>query len=377
MRKIKIGVTGQAGFVGTHLYNILKLKEEFEVIDFKDTFFLSKDSLNKFVSQCDAIVHLAAMNRHKDDNVLYNTNVKLVEQIIEACNETSSSPHILFSSSTQEERDNPYGRSKLKGRELLEKWAKKNGAGFTGLIIPNVFGAFGIPNYNSVIATFCYKLTHNEIPEIHIDGTLELIYVHKLTSEIINKITEQYNFEEKKIERYLVPYQYKAKVSEILSILENFTNEYLAKGVFPDLSKGFVKDLFNTYRTYIDEDHYPFQYKKHSDPRGSFVEIARTNSSGQFSYSTTVSGITRGNHYHTRKVERFAVIKGKATIQLRRIGTDKITNYKLDGEKPSFVDIPIWTTHNIINIGDDELLTLFWINEPYDQEDPDTYFETV
>ncbi len=409
MNKIKITITGQAGFVGTHLYNFLKLDDQFEVIDFKDTYFQDQSKLEEIVNQCDAIVHLAAMNRHDDDQVLFDTNVKLVEQVIKACETTNSSPHILFSSSTQEERDNPYGRSKFKGRELLETWAKENGAAFTGLIIPNVFGAFGVPNYNSVVATFCHKLTHNEVPEIHVDGTLDLIYVHKLVEEMIQKVKEKTvrdlsatlrsgrddtkrhsdhsevkrnEVEEsvevtKHIERYTVPYQYKAKVTEILSILKGFKEEYLEKGVFPDLSDPFEKDLFNTYRTYIDEDHYPFYYTKHTDNRGSFVEIARTNSSGQFSYSTTVPGITRGNHYHTRKAERFAVIKGKATIQLRRIGTDKVINYKLDGENPSFVDMPIWTTHNIINTGEEELLTLFWINEPYDAEDPDTYFEVV
>ncbi len=413
MNKIKITITGQAGFVGTHLYNYLKLDDQFEVIDFKDAYFQDQSKLEEIVKQCDAIVHLAAINRYKDDDILYNTNVKLVEQLIGACKTTRSTPHILFSSSTQEERDNPYGRSKFKGRELLEAWAEENGAAFTGLIIPNVFGAFGVPNYNSVIATFCYKLTHNEVPEVHVDGKLDLIYVHKLVEEMIQKVKEKAtgdsstalgmtkmssrddlqhhsdqseakrNEEEEsvgeilRIERYTVPHQYTAKVTEILAILKNFKEEYLEKGIFPNLRKPFEKDLFNTYRTYVDETHYPFYYTKHTDDRGSFVEIARTNSSGQFSYSTTVPGITRGNHYHTRKAERFAVIKGKATIQLRQIGTDKVINYKLDGENPSFVDMPIWTTHNIINTGEEELVTLFWINEPYDTEDPDTYFEVV
>ncbi len=377
MDRIKVGITGQDGFVGTHLYNFLKLNDKFKVIDFKDEYFLSKDSLNNFVYQCDTIVHLAAINRHKDDKVLYDTNVELVEKLIKACNYSNSKPHILFSSSTQEKRDNAYGKSKFEGRELLEEWAEENKAGFTGLIIPNVFGAFGKPNYNSVIATFCYKLIHKEIPKIHVDGELKLIYVHKLVEEIIDKIKEQYKSKEISIERYLVPYQYKAKVSKILSILDSFKEKYLIKGIFPDLSKGFEKDLFNTFRTYVGEDHYPFHYTKHEDNRGIFVEIAKTNSSGQFSYSTTKPEITRGNHYHTRKAERFAVIKGKALIQLRRIGTKKVINYELDGENPSFVDMPIWTTHNITNIGEDELVTLFWINEPYNQEDPDTYFEKV
>ena len=386
---MKIAITGQAGFVGTHLYNYLKLDETFELIDFEDSFFQDKNKLEEIVSQCDAIVHLAAMNRHEDQQVIYDTNILLVKQLIDACENTNSTPHILFSSSTQEEKDNLYGKSKLDGRELLEDWAKKNNASFTGLVVPNVFGAFGRPNYNSVVATFCHKITNDETPEIHVDGEVKLIYVHKLCEEIKNKVLEVSNRSlvnssetlitnhQSLITRYLVPHQYEVKVSEILALLIKFKEEYLEKAMFPDLSNPFEKDLFNTFRTYVKVDHYPFMLTKHSDNRGAFVEVARTASSGQFSYSTTVPGITRGNHYHTRKAERFTVIKGKARIQLRKIGTDKVINYDLDGENPSFVDMPIWTTHNIINTGEEELLTLFWINEPYDAEDPDTYFEIV
>ena len=390
---MKIAITGQAGFVGTHLYNYLKLDDTFELIDFEDSFFQDKSKLEEVVSQCDAIVHLAAMNRHEDQQVIYDTNILLIKQLIDACDNTNSTPHILFSSSTQEEKDNLYGKSKLDGRELLEDWAKKVGASFTGLVVPNVFGAFGLPNYNSVVATFCHKITHDETPEIHIDGEIKLIYVHKLCEEIIEKIATssrlsaahgeispnetKFSEVEKSVERYLVPHQYEVKVSEILTLLIKFKEEYLEKAMFPDLSNPFEKDLFNTFRTYVKANHYPFMLTKHSDNRGAFVEVARTASSGQFSYSTTVPGVTRGNHYHTRKAERFTVIKGKARIQLRKIGTDKVINYDLDGENPSFVDMPIWTTHNIINTGEEELLTLFWINEPYDAEDPDTYFEEV
>lgn len=377
MKKIKVGITGQSGFIGSHLYNHFGLENDIERIEFKEIFFEDQELLKNFVKNCDAIVHLAAINRDDDLKHLYNTNLKLVQNLISACKTTNSTPHLIFSSSTQEARDNPYGRSKFKGRELFENWARENNANFTGLIIPNVFGAFGRPNYNSVIATFCYKLTHNEIPVVYSDGKIELIYVHKLAEEIIKEIKDQYRSKKKRIYRYLVPYQYRIKVSKVLLILNEFNKLYLKKGIFPDISNNFKKDLFNTFRTYIDDDHFPFQYLKNEDQRGIFVEIARTNSSGQFSFSTTVPGITRGNHYHTRKAERFAVIKGKARIQLRKIGTEKIINYELDGENPSFVDMPIWSTHNITNIGNEELVTLFWINEPYNIEDSDTYFENV
>jgi UDP-2-acetamido-2,6-beta-L-arabino-hexul-4-ose reductase len=167
------------------------------------------------------------------------------------------------------------------------------------------------------------------------------------------------------------------KVSEILEYLKEFKKDYLEKGIFPNISTPFRLALFNTFRCYIPHDYYPRPFKLNTDNRGTFVEIARTGSSGQFSYSTTKPNITRGNHFHTRKAERFAVIQGKAKISIRKMGTQDIIDYIIDGNNPAYVDMPIWHTHNITNIGNEELITLFWINEPYDEADPDTYFVNV
>ena len=371
---IKVGITGQPGFMGTHLFNYLNTKEEIETIPFEDAFFEDKKVLQDFVSQCDAIVHLAAMNRHEDQQVIYDTNVRLVKEVIEACDATSSTPHILFSSSTQEERDNLYGKSKQEGREMFEAWAKEKGARFTGLIIPNVFGPFGRPYYNSVVATFCHQLTHGETPQVHADGLVKLIYINELVDEFYKAIVAEDN---EPVRSFVVSHTSEKKVTEILALLESYTEGYLKSGLFPNLEDSFEKALFNTYRCYVPEDRYPMKLTKHTDNRGAFVEVVRAQTSGQYSYSTTVPGITRGNHYHTRKAERFIVISGKASIQLRKVGTDEVIEYHLDGEEPSFVDMPIWYTHNITNTGDEELLTLFWINEPYDASDPDTFFEAV
>lgn len=372
--QIAIGITGQPGFMGTHLYNTLGLNDRFVRIPFEDAYFKNTRELQNFVSQCDVIVHLAAMNRHKDMQVIYNTNMELVNSLIEACEKTGSKPHILFSSSSQESQDNLYGQSKRDGRKLFEEWAERAGARFTGLVIPNVFGPFGVPFYNSVVATFCHQLTHDEEPKIQVDGTLKLIYINSLVEEIIRQILAP---PAGHVTRYVVPHSYEIKVSELLEILKNFKEIYFEKGNIPDLTTDLTLDLFNTFRCYMPVNKYPFMYQKHTDNRGAFVELIRANTPGQSSYSTTVPGITRGNHFHTRKAERFAVIKGKARIQLRKTGTSEVIEYLLDGEKPSFVDMPIWYTHNITNIGDDELLTMFWINEPYDPDDPDTYYEEV
>jgi UDP-2-acetamido-2,6-beta-L-arabino-hexul-4-ose reductase len=387
---IKIGITGQAGFVGTHLFNTLGLHpSKFERVEFKDEYFQNVKELQSFVKSCDAIVHLAAMNRHNEPEFIYNTNIGLVKQLIAACESTKSTPHILFSSSTQEERDNLYGKSKKEGRELLEHWALNNNAQFTGLIIPNVFGPFGHPYYNSVVATFCHQLTHNETPEIDGDGEVKLIYVGELVQEIISNI-ESYSVAQNKTqsnimqnqvkhcETICIPHTSTIKVSDLLYKLETYKSNYFENGEIPNLDTQFERNLWNTFLCYFDQENFfPFHLKLNTDNRGSFVETVKLNSGGQISFSTTVPGITRGNHFHTRKAERFAVIKGKATIELRRIGTKKVLTFELDGNHPCFVDMPIWHTHNITNVGEEDLFTIFWINEYYDANDPDTYFEKV
>ena len=371
---IKIGITGQAGFIGTHLFNYLGIKKDEVIrIPFKDDFFSDVDKLQEFVRQCDVVVHLAALNRHNDPQVIYDTNIDLVRRLITALENTGSKPHVLFSSSTQEERDNVFGRSKREGREILAQWAEKNNALFTGLIIPNVFGPFGNPYYNSVVATFSHQLTHNEEPKIDIDAQLKLIYIGELVKIIYDLIQSKSSEKE-----FRVPFTKEIKVTEILNLLKDFKSNYYEKGVFPDLNDPFECNLFNTFVCYMDiKNHFPVKLKQSTDERGSFVETIKLNSGGQVSFSTTKPGITRGNHFHTRKGERFAVIKGKALIQLRRIGTDKVLNFELDGREPAYVDMPIWYTHNITNVGNDELYTIFWINEFFNSEDSDTFFEKV
>jgi UDP-2-acetamido-2,6-beta-L-arabino-hexul-4-ose reductase len=371
---IRVGITGQSGFIGTHLFNFLSLKkDEITVIPFRDEFFLDFIKLEEFVRQCDVLVHLAALNRHNDPQKIYDTNIDLVNKLIKAFDSTYSKPHVIFSSSTQEERENIFGLSKREGRKIFANWAEKNNSLFTGLVIPNVFGPFGNAYYNSVVATFAHQLTHNEEPKIEVDAKLKLIYVGDLVNTIFNTIVNNVSDVE-----YKVMHSTEIMVSDILKLLKKYKSLYFEKGIFPDLNAIFERDLFNTFVCYMDiENYFPVKLKQSTDERGSFVETIKLISGGQVSFSNTKPGITRGNHFHTRKAERFAVIKGKALIQLRRIGTDKIINLELDGDGPSYVDMPIWYTHNITNIGKDDLYTIFWINEFFDAGDPDTYFEKV
>ncbi|MCF8095727.1 MAG: NAD-dependent epimerase/dehydratase family protein [Desulfobacteraceae bacterium] len=372
---IRVGITGQQGFIGSHLYNCLGLENDVKRIPCPRETLHSEDALRDFVRKCDVIVHLAGINRHENPEALYQGNVDLARRLISAMDAENVAPHVLFSSSTQEESDNPYGAAKLECRRMFDKWAENCGGKFTGLVIPNVFGPFGKPNYNSVVATFCYKLTHGESPEIYQDNTIRLIYVNDLCREMIRIMRGEV------VENpYFGPHGVEIKVSEILELLQLYKNIYFDQKIIPEVKNYFQQCLFNTFVCYIEpEDFYPVRLTPHADNRGSFVEVIKLDGTGgQVSFSNTVAGVTRGNHYHIRKFERFAVIRGKALIQLRRIGSDKVLDFEINAdENPAFVDMPIWYTHNITNIGDSDVYTIFWINEFFDPDDPDTFHAEV
>ncbi|TBH75050.1 SDR family oxidoreductase [Aquirufa antheringensis] len=370
---IKVGVTGSNGFIGWHLCQTLRLdSNKYVVIEFNREWFNEDKKLDIFVSKCDVIIHLAGLNRHSEDEVIYNTNIGLAEKLIESFNRTGFKGQVLFSSSIQEERNNIFGNSKKLAKELFYNWAINAEANFKGLLIPNVFGAFGKPFYNSVVSTFCHQLVNNETPKIENDVTLNLIYINDLIKVVIDLI------DVKTIENINISYTDSYKVSEILELLLAFKLKYYEKGQIPNFNKKFELNLFNTFRSYFDlNGHFPIKYTNNIDDRGNFVEVIKLEIGGQVSFSTTKKGITRGNHFHTRKVERFSVIKGEALIQLRKVGDIDTFDYYLSGAEPAYVDMPIWYTHNIKNIGKEDLYTVFWINEFYNPNDPDTYFEIV
>jgi UDP-2-acetamido-2,6-beta-L-arabino-hexul-4-ose reductase len=371
---MRIGVTGAEGFLGRALLRQLKLHEEFEVEICRREFWHSEQLLESWVKDLDILVHLAGKNRASLPQEIYDVNVGLTRQLIIALERTESIPKVIFSSSIQEGRDNIYGESKRDARLLWEEWARKNEASFVGLLIPNLFGPFGQPFYNSVVATFCHQIFKGETPTIQVDAVLPLIYVDDCVRHILHwsKCDEVINA------AWKMPHEFEVKVSEILEQLMSFQDMYVGKGEMPNFNSKWTLYLFATFQSHLNWDEFfPFYLKKHTDPRGSFVEIIRLNSGGQVSFSTTVPGITRGNHFHTRKMERFAVISGRAKIAFRKVDEDVIHEFELNGETPSFVDMPVCYTHSITNVGDQELLTMFWINEHFDAKDPDTFFVNV
>ncbi len=376
---IRVGITGRNVFIGQHLYNSLGIyKEKYALTIFKRTYFEDADAMDMFVSNCDVIVHLAAINKHNDTDANAR-NVQMVKSIIESLKRTNNSCKIIFASSIHEGSETAFGLSKQQCRTLFEQWASSYNGCCTTLLIPNVFGPFGKPYYNSVVATFCYQLKNGEEPLIKNDSILKLIYVNELINFFISHIEMLDTKDElEKITIVSISHTHEISVSDLLKCLQNFKVIYTDNWQIPDFKNNFELNLFNTYRSYLKpENVYPVPFKKHSDDRGDFVEIIKFETGGQASYSITYPGVTRGNHFHLRKIERFAVIKGTALISLRKIGEEKVYQFELDGKNPSFVDMPVWYSHNIKNIGDDELLTIFWISEIYNPDSPDTYFEEV
>lgn len=375
---VRVCITGVNGFIGWHLSQRLQLDPaKFVVHGGGRTAFASPTALDALVSRADVIVHLAGVNRHTDDDVLYDTNVQLAAMLIAACERTNFAGTILFASSIHESRDSAFGRAKRQARQMLADWCTRRGLRCAGLIIPNIFGAFGQPHYNSVVATFCHQLHSGQQPVVAQDAPLSLLYIDDLVHRIVSAITRPESARDTGEGHRIEPTD-TVRVTELLDLFRHFHTTYTVSGNIPDLTSPFHRNLFNTYRSYADpQQSFPRRLHPHSDDRGSFVEILRLGSGGQVSFSVTRPGITRGNHFHTRKVERFAVISGSACIQLRRVGSTQRHAFYLSGAEPAYVDIPIWYAHNITNVGTEPLYTLFWINEPFDPRDADTYLDTV
>lgn len=338
-------------------------------VPFQDSLFESPTMLAEFLGRCDALVHLAALNRHDDADELYRTNVGLVDKLIHALEASGSRPHVLFVSSVQEELDNAYGRSKRDGRERLAKWCRTAGARFTGLIVPNVFGPFCRPFYNSVVATFCYQVATGGEPEVHVDRVLDLLYVDDLVRTIVDVIRDCVDDD-----AHRVAHSTCCQVSDILRRLRSFDHAYRQAGVLPDLADDLDLCLFGTYLSHQPQGRYPSPLTVHTDARGSFTELLRCHGRSQVSCSTTLPGVRRGGHYHTRRVERFCVVRGEAAVRIRALAGTAETEFLLTGRDPAYIDIPPFHVHDLTNVGEDEMLCLFWINGFFDPTQPDTCF---
>lgn len=366
---MRIGITGADGFLGWHLRCLLHGDTRDTAVPCDQVSFADDHALDNLVVTSDAIVHFAGINRGTADEVL-NGNLAITDRLIAALVRSGRAPHVLFASSIQIEHDNPYGQAKRVCAEHLQTWADGCGARFTTVVLPNVFGEFGRPFYNSVVATFCHQLVHGEEPRIVADAPLELIHAQDVVARFVRLAHDG------TVGVVRVPGHDSLLVSEILRRLQGLNAPY-SSGTFPLLADSFDLQLFNTVRSFRFPNRAQGTFEVHADARGSLWEVARAQGAGQTFVSWAEPGVSRGNHYHRHKVERFAVLSGSGRIRLRRLFTPDVHTYDLSGEAPGYVDMPTFCTHSIENIGSAPLLTLFWSGELFDAGNSDTWSEPV
>lgn len=367
--KRKLVITGAEGLVGWHLRCFYHQREDVEVVPLGRAAFEDDAGLDAALANCDAVVHLAGLNRGDPEEVAAG-NIAITERLIAALEKTAATPQVVFSSSTQADKGTSYGKSKQACSEMLAKWSANCGGTFTNLILPHIFGEHGKPFYNSVVSTFCHQLATGDTPGIDNDSELCLLHCHEVAQLIERSLVENLSGDQRPEGRAIL-------VSELLTQLEQLQQTYLVDGLIPDLGDPFVLSLFNTLRSYLPAEARKVPLTRHADERGSLFEVVRSLNSGQTFFSTTNPGVTRGDHFHFRKVERFLVAAGEATIRLRRLYSDEVLTYEVSGDEPACIDMPTLHTHHITNSGEAELMTLFWAHEIFDPENPDTVAEPV
>ena len=363
--QLNILVTGSDGLIGWHLRAWLHTRgDAVNVIPCSRQQFADDQYLSDAIENANVIVHLAGMNRGEEEEIV-QTNIALAQRITEICQQLDCHPHIIFSSSTHIDGDSRYGYSKRVAGETFQDWAHVEDARFLNLVLPHVFGEHGKPFYNSAVSTFAYQLANGETPEVTGDGQVNLLHAHDVAQIIWDSIEDG-------TEGELRPHGNKMSVSELLERLQRLSGRYF-EGVIPETGESIDLKLFNTLRSYIPYEKRAVDLTLHGDNRGNLFEAARADSHGQVFVSTSHPDITRGEHFHFRKVERFLVIQGQAKIRMRRVLKDEVITYEVSGDKPQAIDIPTLHTHNISNVGDTPLLTLFWAGEHFDPDNSDTY----
>lgn len=359
-------LTGANGFLGWHTRcAIAEKKAEFKSFKLGKK-YLENDAA-KALNETDTLIHIAGVNRGSEEEV-FNGNILFAEQVRKSLFSITTPPStIVFANSIQANNGSNYGESKKRAAEILQRTAEELGINFRNILIPNVFGEHGQPFYNAVTSTFCHQLSTGEKPEIQRNSDLSLVHAQDVADFLIGSITNK-QFSELEV---------RIDVKNLLRQLSEISITY-KYGDIPDLSNRFSKNLFNTYRSYLLPNNVQFSLEKKNDNRGAFFEIVRVwGGQGQSSFSTTYPGITRGEHFHRRKIERFTVLSGKAKISMRKMFSNDVLSFEVEGNNPVSIDMPTMWTHNITNIGNEILYTSFWINEIFDPEVPDTIYEKV
>lgn len=381
---MNILVTGAKGFVGKNLVaalnNIKSGKDRTRNIEISKVFEYDIDTdsalLDEYCAECDFVFHLAGVNRPKEQSEFMEGNFGFTSELLSALKKHNNRCPVMISSSIQAALENPYGLSKKAGEELLFSYAKETGARVLVYRLPNVFGKWCRPNYNSAVATFCNNIA-NDLP-IQVNDrsvNMTLVYIDDVVDELIRALSGKENYDG---EYCKVPVEHKITLGEIVDLIYSFKNQPESL-VMPEIPLGsFEKKLYSTYLSYLPREKVSFPLKMNVDDRGSFTELLKTEKCGQFSVNISKPGITKGQHWHHTKWEFFIVVSGKGLIQQRKIGTDEVLEFKVSGEKIEAVHMLPGYTHNIINLSETEnLVTVMWANESFDPSRPDTFFEEV
>jgi UDP-2-acetamido-2,6-beta-L-arabino-hexul-4-ose reductase len=370
--KSNVLVTGANGFVGKNLAVSLKQRTNTTVTCFD----IDNDpaSLPFLIRDADFIFHLAGVNRPSNIDDFSTGNVGLTRTVISHLVELGKATPLLISSSTQAAQDNPYGISKRDAEDAVFAYGKQCGAPVFVYRLPNVFGKWCRPNYNSAVATFCNNIAADLPIQVNDPSvTMSLVYIDDVVNDFIAALDGKHRTSAPFC--HVQPVHY-ITLGEIVDMILSFkeSREHFS---IPDMSDPFTKKLYSTYLSYLPHDSFSYPLKMNVDERGSFTEFIQTVDRGQVSVNISKPGITKGNHWHHTKNEKFLVVSGQGIIRFRRVGSSEIINYPVSGKKLEVVDIPTGYTHNITNTGETDLVTIMWCNEAYDPEKPDTYFEAV
>ncbi|VDN46211.1 UDP-2-acetamido-2,6-beta-L-arabino-hexul-4-ose reductase [Petrocella atlantisensis] len=369
---MKILVTGSKGFIGKNLIAELRNRKYTDIYEFdQDT---EPAHLDEYCKEADFVFHLAGVNRPKEQSEFMDGNFGFTTILVDTLRKYKNTCPVMISSSIQAELDNPYGESKKAGEDLLFDYGVETGAKILVYRFPNVFGKWGRPNYNSAVATFCYNISH-ELP-IHMntpDVVMNLVYIDDVINELIHALEGNENRDNLFCK---VPMIHTITLGEIADLIFSFKKSREEKSV-PNMSDAFTKKLYSTYLSYLPENQFSYDLKMNVDDRGSFTEFIKTPDRGQVSVNISKPGIIKGNHWHHSKNEKFLVVSGQGIIRFRKIDSDEVLEYFVNGEKMTVVDIPTGYTHNIENLGETEMVTIMWANEAFNPEKPDTYFLEV
>ena len=372
---MKVLITGSNGFLAKNLISHLRMMDEIKLYLFsKDN---SLNTLETHLKEVDFVFHLAGVNRPKTKKEFTSGNINLTKSIVDILTKYHKKTPLLFSSSTQAELSNEYGKSKKEAEKIIRDYSNRTGVNVFIYRLPNIFGKWAKPNYNSVIATWCSNIANNKSIEIDDeDSKLTLVYIDDVVKSFIKKMFLKDSFRNKDYKFYDVKNIYQKTLKEIKDLLFSF-RENRESLVIPRVGLGFERALYATYLSYLSIDNFSYDLTGHNDNRGSFYEIIKTLDSGQFSVSTTAPGISRGNHYHHTKNEKFLVVKGEALIEYRNIITNEKISYNVNGKKMRIVEMIPGYTHKITNVGEEEMVLFLWANECYDEDNSDTFLLEV